>query len=313
MALFLVTGGAGFIGSHLVDLLLAGGHAVRVLDDLSTGRRGNLDGRAELVVGDVADCALLRDAADGAAGIFHLAAIASVPRSNADWCGASRVNLGGTVAALAAARAQGRIAVVYASSAAVYGEGTGEALREDAPARPLSPYGADKLAGELHAAAGRTVHGVSSLGFRFFNVYGPRQDPASPYSGVISRFAAAAHAGEGVVVHGDGGQVRDFVHVSDVVRGLAVGMAVARAAPRAGVLNLCTGRATSVLDLARAVGAAAGRALPLRHGPRRAGDIRASVGDPSRAAALLGWRARVGLEDGLRGLLAQPGPALPAA
>ena len=224
MALFLVTGGAGFIGSHLGDALLAAGHSVRVLDDLSTGRRGQVDPRCDFVQGDVVDPQVVRAAMAGVAGCFHLAAIASVARGNEDWRGTHLVNQTGTVTVLDAARAAGSVPVVYASSAAVYGNLGDAVAHEDVRPAPLTAYGADKLGSELHAAVALQVHGVPSVGLRFFNVYGPRQDPHSPYSGVISIFAALV-AGEGTVtVHGDGEQVRDFVYVGDVVAHLMASM-----------------------------------------------------------------------------------------
>jgi UDP-glucose 4-epimerase len=303
MATYLVTGGAGFIGSHLVDLLLREGHQVRVLDNLSTGRRENLDPRARLIVDDVADATAMRIAAHGCAGIFHLAAIASVQRSNEDWCGTHRCNAAGTVAVLDAARAAGGIPVVYASSAAIYGDQGEGAIAEANPPRPQTAYGADKLTSELHAAVGFGIHGVPSIGFRFFNVYGPRQDPASPYSGVISIFAARIAAGQAVTLHGDGLQCRDFVYVLDVVRHLGAAMRLLRRAPQQQVLNLCTGRATTVQDLARLIGTLAGTGAELRHGPARAGDIRSSLGSPEAARRLLGIAAATPLRDGLRATL----------
>ena len=313
MPLFLVTGGAGFIGSHLADALLAAGHRLRVLDDLSTGRRENLDPRVELIVGDVADAALMRHAMQDAAGCFHLAAIASVARSNEDWCGTHRTNLSGTVAVLDAARAAGGVPVVYDSSAAIYGDQGEGPVREDALPAPRTAYGADKYGSELHARVAFGVHGVPTLGCRFFNVFGPRQDPASPYSGVISIFAARIAAGQGITVHGDGGQTRDFVFVADVVAHLLAGMRLLQAAPQATVVNVCTGRPTSVIELARTLGRAARREVRVAHGPARAGDIRASLGDPSVATALLGVAARTRLEEGLVATLAHRQAALPVA
>jgi UDP-glucose 4-epimerase len=309
---FLITGGAGFIGSHLADALLAQGVRVRVLDDLSTGRAENLDPRCERVVGDVADPAVLRQAMTGMMGCFHLAAIASVVRGNTDWRGTHRTNQGGTVAVLEAARAAGRLPVVYASSAAVYGDPGGAAAREDAACTPLTAYGADKLGSELHARVAWQVHGVPTLGLRFFNVYGPRQDPASPYSGVVSVFAARLACGEGVTVHGDGTQTRDFVFVADVVAHLRAAMRRLRAAPGAEVLNVCTGRATSVLELAAILARLLGRPLTVTHGPRRPGDIARSLGDPTRATAALGIAAATRLEEGLAATLACLPDARPA-
>jgi UDP-glucose 4-epimerase len=300
MATYLVTGGCGFIGSHLADALVAAGHTVRILDDLSTGRRENAPRAAEIVVGDVADADTVRRAMAGVAGCFHLAAIASVARSNEDWAGTHRVNLTGAINVFdaAAARPGGPVPVVYVSSAAVYGDNPAVPLAEDARTRPLTAYGADKLGCELHARVAQAVHGVPVVGFRFFNIYGPRQDPRSPYSGVISIFADRILAGRAVEIHGDGEQTRDFVYVADAVRFLMRGMEGPFDGAR--VFNVCTGRATSVNALARIIAAAAGRRVELRPAPARTGDIRASIGDPRAAESALGITARVAIEDGLR-------------
>lgn len=302
MRTYLVTGGCGFIGSHLADALLAQGHAVRVLDDLSTGKRANLQAAAELTEGDVADTATLARAMRGIAGCFHLAAIASVERGNQDWLGTHRTNLTGTIAVMDAARETG-IPVVYASSAAVYGDNQALPLAEDSATRPLSAYGADKLGCELHARVAGLVHAVPTTGLRFFNVYGPRQDPLSPYSGVISIFCERLRAGREATVFGDGGQTRDFVFVADVVRALLAGLqAASRQAP---VFNVCTGRATSVLDLVNAIADTLGVAPDIAFGPARSGDVRASLGNPSAARAALGFTAETRLSVGLVSTLAK--------
>ncbi len=298
----LVTGGAGFIGSHLADALLAAGHTVRVLDDLSTGAVANLDPRCDLIQGDVADEATVARAMDGVDGVFHLAAIASVQRGNEAWGLTHRVNQSGTIAVLDRARANGRVPVVYASSAAIYGTVTGVAAETLRPA-PRTAYGADKLGSELHAQVGWLVHGVPSAGFRFFNVYGPRQDPLSPYSGVISIFARRIAAGQGVTVHGDGRQTRDFVFVADVVQHLLTGMAHLQRVPGAVVLNVCTGRETSLLDLVDTLATLTHTGPAITFGPARAGDILRSVGNPAQATALLGVSAITPLIDGLRTLV----------
>ncbi len=306
----LVTGGAGFIGSHLCDALLARGTQVRVLDDLSSGRRDNLPDGVELIVGDVADPAAACAALEGMDGCFHLAAIASVQRAAEDWLGTNRVNLVGTIALLDAARAR-RLPVGYASSAAVYGNCPIQPIGENAPTRPLSAYGADKLGCELHAAVATGVHGVPTTGLRFFNVFGPRQDPTSPYSGVISIFAAQLQRGAPVSVFGDGGQTRDFIFVADVVAALLAAMARLRAGgtrpgaqAKAEVFNVCTGQATSVLDLARTIAELCGLTPELRHGPAREGDIRHSVGNPAAARAGLDFAAATSLREGLAQVLA---------
>ena len=300
MATFLVTGGCGFIGSHLCAALRARGDRVRVLDDLSTGSGTNLAPGAALLRGDVSDPAAVRDAMAGADGCFHLAAVASVERGAREWLATHRTNLSGAVAVFEAAAARGGGAatpVVYASSAAVYGDCAALPLDEDAPTRPLSAYGADKLGCELHARVAGVVHGVSTLGLRFFNVFGPRQDPRSPYSGVISIFCDRLSRGEAVDVFGDGLQTRDFVSVADVVAALLAAMPAA--SPAAPVLNVCTGRATSVLELAETVAGLYGTGLETRRNPARAGEIRHSLGSSARAREALGLEPPRDLREGL--------------
>jgi UDP-glucose 4-epimerase len=306
MAFWLVTGGCGFIGSHLVDTLLARGDKVRVLDDLSTGRRSNLSNRVEVVVGDVADAKTVAQAMAGVDGCFHLAAVASVQRGNEDWLGTHRVNLTGTIAVFDAARTcnqRGPVPVVYASSAAVYGDNPNMPLDESAATAPLSAYGADKLGCELHGRVAWQVHGVPSTGFRFFNVYGPRQDPKSPYSGVIAIFADKVAENREITVNGDGGQVRDFVYVADVVRHLVAAMDDDTKGSRAEgsrVFNVCTGRPTTVLELARIISDLGGVKPRVAHGPARAGDIRTSLGNPAKAAEAFGFTAETPVAEGLR-------------
>lgn len=304
MARYLVTGGCGFIGSHLVERLLARGHTVHVLDDLSTGRRDNLPPGVPVIVADVADAGAVRAAMAGMDGCFHLAAVASVERSREAWLDTHAANLAGTIAVFDAARTArrgGPVPVVYASSAAVYGDNPAVPLAEDAVTAPLSAYGADKLGCELHARVAAGVHGVPVTGFRFFNVYGPRQDPKSPYSGVISIFAGRIAGGQAITINGDGEQVRDFVYVTDLVRYLTAAMD----SPRAGapVYNVCTGRPVTVNRLAEVLAALAGQPLNRRYGPPRPGDIRVSVGDPRRLVAAFGMVCGTALRDGLRDTL----------
>ena len=299
MARYTVTGGAGFIGSHLADALLAQGHDVVVLDDFSTGKPENLPCAARVIRGDTADPQAVTEAMAGSDGCFHLAAIASVQRGNEEWACSHRVNQGGTVAVLDAARIAGGMPVVYASSAAIYGDTGGAVAAEDRAPAPLTAYGADKLGSELHAAIGWRVHRLPSFGCRFFNVYGPRQDPSSPYSGVISIFARRASAGQELVIHGDGEQVRDFIHVSDIVAHLLAAMRLLQREPAAHVANICTGQGTSILGLALLISDLARLPIQIRHAPARTGDIRHSIGLAVRAAASLGIEARIGLAEGL--------------
>ncbi len=300
MATWLVTGGCGFIGSHLADALLARGDQIRILDDLSSGSLANKPAAALLVRGDVADPAALATAMDGVDGCFHLAAIASVERGHRDWLGAHRTNLSGTIAVFDTARSANPsrpVPVVYASSAAVYGDNLNLPLAEHSATRPLSAYGADKLGCELHARVASGVHGVPTTGLRFFNVYGPRQDPRSPYSGVISIFCDRLRSGRAVTVFGDGGQSRDFIFVGDVVRALLAAMGTVSRNAR--VLNVCTGRGTTVRDVAAQIAALLGVPLRIEFAPPRAGDIHASLGDPSQACRSLGVVADTLLRDGV--------------
>lgn len=313
---FIVTGGAGFIGSHLVEALIHAGHDVIVIDDLSTGKPGNLPRGTRLVRASIADAALLAREAAGADGIYHLAARVSVQDCIDNWLAGHADNLIGTINTFAAAAGAG-CPVVYASSAAVYGDRSGQLCSEEVRETPISPYGADKLADEHQARAFAAIRGLSSVGLRFFNVYGPRQDPASPYAGVISRFIANARDGVAHTVFGDGGQSRDFIEVSDIVAGLLAAMALAqrpvqaagaaaRRAGRAEVFNLCTGRETTLLDLIATLARVRGDACAprIRHAPPRAGDIRHSLGSTRLMHERLGVVAQVPLDRGLARLLA---------
>jgi UDP-glucose 4-epimerase len=307
MGKYLVTGGCGFIGSHLIESLERDGHTVRVLDDLSTGKRENLTAGAELVVGDVADAALVRRAMDAVDGCFHLAAIASVERGNLDWLGTHAANLTGAIAVFDAARrpdAAG-LPVVYASSAAVFGDEPGMPLTEASPTRPLSAYGADKLGCELHARVAGAVHRVPTAGMRFFNVYGPRQDPKSPYSGVISIFCDRLGAHRPITIFGDGLQTRDFVYVADVVKSLRAAMTRLEGASdvATGIYNVCTGRSTSVVDLAHTIAGLCGIEADITFAAPRAGEIRVSLGAPDHLRDELGVECRTSMADGLRATL----------
>ena len=303
MSTYLITGGAGFIGSHLCDALIARGDRVRVLDDLSTGRRGNLPPAATLIEGDVADPAIVSQATNDVDGCFHLAAIASVEKGVTDWLGTHKANLTGSITLFDAIRRHGRaIPVVYASSAAVYGDAARVPIAETDPCRPLSAYGADKYGCELHARVASHVHGIPTVGLRFFNVYGPRQDPKSPYSGVISIFCERIGAGKPVKIFGDGQQTRDFIYVADVVRALLAAMALRPA--DAPVFNVCSGTATAVEALAHLIADLAGRKLDVATASPRAGEIKHSLGVPESANRTLGLSERVPLRTGLANVLA---------
>lgn len=303
MSTYLVTGGAGFIGSHLCDALVSARHQVRVLDDLSTGRRENLPPEAELIEGSVTDRALLRDALGGVAGCFHLAAIASVERGVREWLVTHQTNLGATVTLFEAIAGSGvPVPVVYASSAAVYGEPVTLPLAEGARKQPLSAYGADKLGSELHAFVATHVHRIPTVGLRFFNIYGPRQDPRSPYSGVVAIFAERLRNAQSVTIFGDGGQTRDFVFVADAVQALLAAMTVAP--PDAQVFNVCTGTAVSILDLVNHLGAIVGTTPEIRFAPARTGEIRHSVGTSEALRRVLGLGPPLPMRIGLTRLLA---------
>ncbi len=310
----LVAGGAGFIGSHLVDALLAQGRRVRVLDDLSTGHRANLETalanvRLEVMEGDAADPDTARKACIGVERIFHFAARPSVPWSVAHPQAALRANHGTTLALLEAASGAGTRAFVFSSSSAIYGERPEQPKREDQEPDPRSPYATHKWMGEQAVRATARAGGPAGACLRYFNVYGPRQDPSSPYSGVISIFAREARAGRAATIHGDGGQTRDLVHVTDVVRAnlLAAECMPLRNPDPAPVLNVGRGESRSVRELWDLVCAAAGRqpAPEPNFAPTRAGDVRHSRSDCARAEALIGWHAAINLADGLRATLAE--------
>lgn len=279
----LVTGGAGFIGSNLVDALLVRGYSVRVLDNLSTGKRSNLpaDDRVELIEGDVADAQVVRSALQGCAAVVHLAAVASVQASVDDPLGTHRSNLIGTLNLCEAMREAGVRRVVFASSAAVYGNnGEGQAIDEDTPKSPLTPYAADKLASEHYLDFYRRQHGLEPVVFRFFNIYGPRQDPSSPYSGVISIFAERAQQGLPITVFGDGEQTRDFLYVGDLVELLV--QALECNETQEGAINVGLNHATSLNQLLAAIGDVLGGLPPVSYQAARSGDIRHSRANNAR-------------------------------
>lgn len=299
MARYLVTGGAGFIGSHVVDALAARGDRVRVVDDLSTGRRENLSGRpeVELLEADLARRRVAQEASAGVDRVVHLAAAPSVPRSIREPRRAHRANVEATHELLLAARDAGVRRVVLASSSSVYGESETLPKHEGMRPAPLSPYALHKLIGEQYAALFSRLYGLETVALRFFNVFGPRQSPQSQYSGVISLFTAALLAGRPPTIHGDGEQTRDFTYVDDVVRCVLRACDGPAAAGRA--VNVARGARTSVNALYAALQRAAGVTLPARYAAPRPGDVRHSQADVTLARDLLGFAAAVPVEEGL--------------
>jgi UDP-glucose 4-epimerase len=303
VAHYLVTGGCGFIGSHLISRLLADGHDVRVLDNLSSGHAEALPPQARLTVGGVTDAVLVQRLMDGVDGCFHLAARTTIQDSITDWRGTHHSNQAGTVTVFDAARQfRQPVPVVYASSASVYGDNPALPLAESASPRPLTAYAADKLGSELHGRVAWHSHAIPTTGLRFFNVYGPFQRAAtSSYAGAIAKFAERLLRDEAITIYGDGGHSRDFVYVSDAVSHLLAAMQRQPAA--ACVYNVCTGRPTTLLTLAEEIAAIVGRSAQIRFEPARTGDIKQSLGDPAAAMAALGVKADVTLTDGLRTML----------
>lgn len=297
--LCLVTGGAGFIGSHVVDGLLAAGKRVRVFDDLSTGHSTNLPAGVEFARGCVTDAKDLTAAASGCAVVYHLAAMASVAKSLEDPLACHAVCATGTLNALLAAKAAGTRRVVYAASSSCYGSADDPAgLSEGTPLRPLSPYAAAKLAGEHYLEAFASSFGVETVRLRFFNIFGPRQRADSPYSGVIAIFVGLLTQGRSPVVHGDGLQARDFVYVADAVQAVLKAGEVPGVSGR--VFNVGTGRSVTVLDLVNALNRVLGTNVTPTHGPARVGDVRFSLAKIDRIRAGLGYEPTISFEDGLR-------------
>ncbi|RIK09495.1 MAG: LPS biosynthesis protein WbpP [Acidobacteria bacterium] len=295
----LVTGGAGFIGSHIADAVEGQGWQVVILDDLSTGRDENLEGSgAELIKGDVCDREACLAATEGVEVVFHLAAARAVGLSVTDPVTSDRVNTGGTVNLLTAARDNGVRRVIIASSSSVYGGVAPLPTPEDAPLYPKSPYAVSKMASETYCRVFSELYGIETVVLRFFNVYGPRQHPRSPYAAAIPLFVEALLKGDAPTIHGDGLQSRDFTFVEDVVNANLAAAKVPEAAGRP--YNIAAGRQHTILDLIAAIQSVLGTEIEPVHTDPRPGDVRASCADASRAEEELGWRAQVGFEDGLR-------------
>ncbi|MCD5994666.1 NAD-dependent epimerase/dehydratase family protein [Pseudomonas sp. CDFA 602] len=301
----LITGGAGFIGSHLTDALLAQGHAVRILDDLSAGKRSNLpldNPAVELIVGDVADAALVKRVAQGCKAVVHLAAVASVQASVDDPVRTHQSNFIGTLNVCEAMREAGIKRVVFASSAAVYGNnGEGESIHEDVTKSPLTPYASDKLAGEQYLDFYRRQHALEPVIFRFFNIFGPRQDPSSPYSGVISIFAERIEKGQPIVVFGDGEQTRDFFYVGDLVKLLLQALSLDHAIE--GAINVGLNQTTSLNELLAALSQVVGKQPDVTHQAPRSGDIKHSRASNQRLLEHFDLGEPTPLQVGLKQLL----------
>jgi len=299
--LYLVTGGAGFIGSHIAEALVKRGDRVRVLDSLITGRRENLSsfaGSIEFIEGDIRDYATTLRAAEGASVIFHQAAVPSVPRSVAEPVLNHDINVNGTFNVLMAAREAGSRRVVYAASSSAYGDTETLPKHEEMSPSPLSPYAAAKLFGEYYCRVFSQVYNLETVSLRYFNVFGPRQDPSSPYSGVISKFITTLLDGEAPVIYGDGEQSRDFTYVENVVE---ANLRAAESAEAIGqVVNLGIGERVTINQLLTELQEIIGTNLTACYKETRAGDVRHSLATISRAGDLIGYRPSVGLAEGLR-------------
>ncbi|HDD62433.1 MAG TPA: NAD-dependent epimerase/dehydratase family protein [Chloroflexi bacterium] len=300
MTTSLVTGGGGFIGSHLVDALLARGDEVRVLDNFSTGKLENLQPNIEnirLFTGDLRDSMILNEAVQGVDLIFHQAAFVSVPQSMEDPESCFDINVNGTGKLLAAAKAAGVKRVVLASSAAVYGENEAMPLSEDEEPDPLSPYAASKSINEVYARLFTEQLGLDVVALRYFNVYGPRQNPASDYAAVIPIFIKTLDEEETPVIFGDGLQTRDFVYISDVVQ---ANLLAAESVKAPGlVFNICSGKEINLLDLLENLSTIYNRKIEPDFREVRAGDIYRSLGDPGKAREILGFAPITSIVDGL--------------
>jgi nucleoside-diphosphate-sugar epimerase len=301
---FLVTGGAGFIGSNLVAALVAQGEPVRVIDNLATGHWGlirrlvrDID-QVEMRTADIRDRVAVADAMQGIEVVFHEAALGSVPRSVENPVDSDQVNVGGTVTVLDAARRAGVRRVVFAASSSAYGDTPTLPKREDMPGTPMSPYAVTKLTCEHYMRVFARLYGIETLSLRYFNVFGPNQRPDGPYAAAIPRFVKAALEGSPIVIFGDGEQTRDFCFIDNTVR--ANLLAAACPAKLSGeVVNIAGGRRIALNDLVREIGRALGRSLDVRHEGPRAGDVRHSLADISRAKELIGYEPVARWEDGI--------------
>ena len=300
MSSYLVTGGAGFIGSHLAEALLRRGERVRVVDSFITGKRKNLQhlSNVELLEGDLGDLAVAHAAVRGIQYVLHQAAIPSVPRSVEDPITSNRANIDATLNVLVAARDAGVKRIVYAGSSSAYGNTPTLPKREDMPNNPLSPYALQKLVGEQYMQIFTSLYGLETVTIRYFNVFGPRQDPSSPYSGVVSVFARALLENTPVTIYGDGEQTRDFTYIANVVDGVL--RAVKAPGASGAVVNVATGSSISLNRLFEGMRSLTGSRLNVNYGPPRNGDVKDSLADITKARTLLGYEPKVSFEDGLR-------------
>jgi UDP-glucose 4-epimerase len=300
MASYLVTGGAGFIGSHLSEELVRRGHRVRVVDSLITGKRRNLEPASgvEFIEGDLANAEVAARAVDGMNYVLHQAAIPSVPRSVKDPITSNRANIDASLNVLVAARDAGVKRLVYAGSSSAYGNTPTLPKREEMPTNPLSPYALQKLVAEQYCQMFTRLYGLETVTIRYFNVFGPRQDPGSPYSGVISLFATALLEGRRPTIYGDGEQTRDFTYVANVVDGVL--RACEAPAASGEVINVATGGRISLNRLLQTMNGIVGTNLEAIYQPPREGDVRDSQADIAKAQRLLGYQPLVSLEDGLK-------------
>jgi UDP-glucose 4-epimerase len=299
----LVTGGAGFIGSHLSRALLERGYDVRILDDLSTGSLENLsdiESSIDFLRGDVRDPVTLRDATGGVRAVFHLAALASVARSMEEPEETHAVNVTGTLQLLQACHANGVARVVFSSSSSVYGDAPALPKRENLELEPRSPYAVSKLAAEQYVLAYARAGLVEGVALRYFNIFGPRQDPLGPYAAVIPLLMRAAMLGSTFTIFGDGRQTRDFTYVDNAVQANILGMTTPAPQASGQVVNVGAGVRTSLLQLVQSVEKLAGMRIGIDHRPPRAGDVRDSLADVERARRALGYLPLVGLDEGLR-------------
>jgi nucleoside-diphosphate-sugar epimerase len=301
MSIYLVTGGGGFIGSHIAATLVARGQRVRVLDNFATGRRENLApiiDDIELIEGDVADPQATRQAVEGVKIVFHQAAIPSVPRSIVDPLASHHSNTLGTLQILLAARDAGVKRVVFASSSALYGDSPTLPKREDMPPAPKSPYAATKLAGEAYCQSFSDAYGLETVSLRYFNVFGPRQDPLSEYAAVVPKFITALLAGRPPTIYGDGEQSRDFTYISNVVEANLLAAETADASGRA--FNIACGKRASLLELVKILNDICETNLTPEHSAPRPGDVRHSLADIAMAQDVLDYKITTSLEEGLR-------------